>query len=419
MVTTAPPGSAFIGGTVTFSSTNSYANTTLQTCGTSGSVQVADVQATVGGISQNTAVANCTVVFPHVASPPGTFTVVANYSGDNNFSAYVNTGAKGTTSTVMVEDANISLTLTPTGSAADASKAATATTLAVDYVAQGFSNTTELFNGATITTSVEPAGGFSGSLSFTCTVVNTATQVPVTDPSCVLTPASQTATNGAYPPVAVALSASANAPLGEYTVSVQATGKSFPVLTSQSLDLFVLLVNGTMNLASGASGSTSAVFNTSNAPAGDSLVSFSCPSVLTPKGVAPSFVTTCKGPSTPVAASGSTSVPISVSFSAETTAALAHPAITIYAAAFAAPFLAVIAWFGSKKSGRRNFFRFLGMFLVMVGVASLIGCGGSFTGPNIPVNKTITPGAYYIEVVAQDSSGNSYYTVIPVLITAE
>jgi hypothetical protein len=56
--------------------------------------------------------------------------------------------------------------------------------------------------------------------------------------------------------------------------------------------------------------------------------------------------------------------------------------------------------------------------LVMVGAAALNGCGGTYSGPGVTTNTTITPGAYYVEVVAKDANGNSYYTVVAMVITA-
>ncbi|HEY6447494.1 MAG TPA: FG-GAP-like repeat-containing protein [Acidobacteriaceae bacterium] len=415
VVTPTPGGAALPTGSVTFSSTNAYAEATLQTCGARGVVTVTDNP-------NGTAVASCTVTFPHVATPPGTFTVTGTYSGDGNFGP--NTNTTGVASSVMVQDAGISLTLTPTGNAGgNASQAATTTAPAIDYVTQGFTNATDLFNGASIAGNVVTAGGFSDSLSFTCTVLNFATKAPVTDPSCSITPsATEGGSGGSYQALTVTVSASANAAAGLYTLSLQATDQTtptFPALASQTINVYVLPVSGTLDLVAGASGTANPVFNTSSAPSGASLVSFSCPTVLTTKGTAANFTATCTGQSTAVTGAATT-VPITLSFAAKTTgsAALAHSSMTMYAAAFATPFFATIVWLGSRKSSRRNFFRFLGMVLVMVGVASLGGCGGSYSGPGVTQNKTIAPGAYYVEVVAKDANGNSYYTVVAMVITA-
>ena len=405
-------GGALPTGSITFSSASAYAEATLQSCGASGVVNVTDDP-------KGTAVANCTVTFPHVTTPPGTFSVTAAYSGDGNFAA--NTNTTGNASSVTVQDAGISLTLTPTGKiGTDASTPATSSSPALDFVTQGFTNSTDPFNSATIAATVVTAGSFTDTLNFTCSVVNPATNAAVTDPSCAITPVtSESGSGGVYQKLTITLTASANAATGAYSVSVQAkdqTTVTFPALTSQPISVYVLPVSGTLDLAAGASGTANPVFNTATAPAGASLVSFSCPTILSVKGTAATFAASCSGATTPVTGAA-TSVAITISFPSAT-AALAHPSMTMYAAAFATPFFAVIAWLGSRKSSRRNFFRFLGMVLVMVGVASLNGCGGSYSGPGVTHNKTITPGAYYVEVIAKDANGNSYYTVVAMVITA-
>jgi hypothetical protein len=338
---------------------------------------------------------------------------VATYSGDGNFAANSNT--TGNTSSVTVEDANISIALTQEGKATGTN----------DYVTQGYSSATDFFNKASITLVVATAGGFSDDLNLSCSVASIPAGQPVTDPSCAISAASESGTQGTYTAVTITLSASASAAVGEYGVTVSAkdqTTSTFPMLTSQVLNLFVVPVSGTLDIASGSTGTTaSLVFNTAGAAAGDSLSNFSCPEAVTSGDTPVTFSVSCTGTATAASGNLTTTIPIVISFSATATAtaSTAHSSATMFAAAFSTPFLALLTWIGSRKSGRRNFFRFLGMVLVVAGLASLNGCGGSFTGPTFPITKGIAPGTYFIEAEATDASNHTYFTVISVQITQE
>jgi hypothetical protein len=77
--------------------------------------------------------------------------------------------------------------------------------------------------------------------------------------------------------------------------------------------------------------------------------------------------------------------------------------------------MALLVWLGNRKAPRRNFFRFLGVLLLVAGLANVIGCGGSFTAP-----KTSTggpkAGTYLIQVVATDSNGITHTAVVPLVV---
>jgi hypothetical protein len=91
---------------------------------------------------------------------------------------------------------------------------------------------------------------------------------------------------------------------------------------------------------------------------------------------------------------------------------------SIYAAAFfGMPLIALIGWLGVGKSQRRNFFRFIGLILLIVGLSFGTGCGGSFsqTGETTTTLK-IAKGNYLVQVVAKDQNGVSYYAVVPLTV---
>jgi hypothetical protein len=89
----------------------------------------------------------------------------------------------------------------------------------------------------------------------------------------------------------------------------------------------------------------------------------------------------------------------------------------IYAAAFLGiPLFALLGWVGSRKSPRRNLFRFIGLMLLIVGMSYATGCGGSFTRPPAQPTGGTVAGNYLIQVVATDQAGAKYYAVVPLTV---
>ncbi|MGC2638095.1 MAG: hypothetical protein WA294_13010, partial [Acidobacteriaceae bacterium] len=389
-------------------------------------------------ITKGVVTATCTVIFQHSIAPTqGPVSVSATYSGDPNFKASSTSSPIAET----VQDFSESLTVTPGTTAVIVTKPCTSVigptnpNCSID-LGQGFANVSgdaqvaDPLNPATIALTLSGTNGFTDPLNVACTVnaVNVPQATPASPtvlPLCL--PSTSQLTAPAYAsstPLTFQIVALPSATVGQYLITIAVSDKSVSALsgntTSFAINTYILSVSGPLNLASGASGTTQAIFNTASAATGTSLGSKITCSVFTADGVpVTTFTAACTTPSSITVTGAATDAPISISFQPTASAAVAHPSIRMYAAALATPFFAMIVWLGTKKSPRRNFFRFLGMFLVIVGMASLNGCGGNFTGPNISVKTPIPPGAYYIEAVANDSSGNPYYSVIPVDITAE
>jgi hypothetical protein len=78
-----------------------------------------------------------------------------------------------------------------------------------------------------------------------------------------------------------------------------------------------------------------------------------------------------------------------------------------------------MGWIGSRKSPRRNFFRFIGLVLMTV-IASYAatGCGGSFNPTKVNTSSSVQPGNYLVQVVATDQNGNNYYAVVPLTVNS-
>jgi hypothetical protein len=79
-----------------------------------------------------------------------------------------------------------------------------------------------------------------------------------------------------------------------------------------------------------------------------------------------------------------------------------------------------MGWVGSRKSSRKNFFRFIGLILLIVAASyAATGCGGSFTRPtsSVPTGFSLGAGNYYVQVIATDQNGVSqYYAVVPMTV---
>jgi hypothetical protein len=94
----------------------------------------------------------------------------------------------------------------------------------------------------------------------------------------------------------------------------------------------------------------------------------------------------------------------------------------IYAAAFLGiPILALMGCFGRKNSPRKNFFRYLGLILLLVGVSYTTGCGRGFTWPPPQGNQGgLDPGDYLIQVTATDQTGTQkYYAALQLHVPTE
>jgi hypothetical protein len=195
--------------------------------------------------------------------------------------------------------------------------------------------------------------------------------------------------------------------------------------------LYVVSESGTLNLTPGASGSENAAFDTAALPppatAPTALSNFKCGTIvnfangtLIPASVASSEIT-CTGPATAVNGL-QTAVPITIKLLVPTAqASLWIPrSTTVYAATFfGLPLLPLMGWIGRRNSPRRNFFRFIGLLLLIVGISHVTSCGGSFTRPAAPSSSGLQPGSYLVQVVATDQNGaGPYYAVVPLIVNA-
>jgi hypothetical protein len=166
-------------------------------------------------------------------------------------------------------------------------------------------------------------------------------------------------------------------------------------------------------------------FNTSYATLPATLESFACGKIW--DVTTSSFVTTtglfkCTGPSTGVTLPF-TSVPITITPTGVTVAQLQKSTSISMAAFLWVPLFALLTWFGSRKSPRRNFFRFLGLILLALGLSYSTGCGGSYSLTPSPTTGTgaALPGTYLVQVIAFDGpnqTGNKYYAVVSVVVNS-
>lgn len=386
-------------GTVAFTSSDGTLN---QVC---AAIQVTPV-------GNGSATATCSIIFPPTST--GSITIAAAYSGDPNFQPSSSSSANPFT--VVVKNFGIAFSAPASGASV--------------YLTQGFTNASDPFNPAPVTVTLATSGGFSDGVKFICTVTNTSLGALVTDPSCSVSPALlASATNGTV--LTYTVSASAAAPIGSYTVALTAldtTVTSLAHTTTTSVPVYVMGVATALSLAPGATGTASSVvFNTATAPSTAMLESFACGNIVQfVKGVpvettltSSTGLITCVGPSAGQAVTGiQTPVQISITPVATSTATLLHRSSTIYAATLLGiPFLALAGWIGSRRSSHKNFFRFIALILMVVGISYAAGgCGGSFTQPAAPPTSTLEGNSYYVQVVATDQNGNQYDAVVPLTV---
>jgi hypothetical protein len=227
--------------------------------------------------------------------------------------------------------------------------------------------------------------------------------------------------------LAYTVSASANAPVGAYAVSLTASDVTVATLshtTTPPLTVYVLGVSTALTLAPGATGIANVVFDTATPASGiapTTLSGFACGSIVPfVNGVAGAPLTgtgllTCTGPATTVTGS-QTTVPISIT-PVEKTAQLQRSSTITLAAFLGVPFLALLGWVGGRKSPRKNFFRFIGMILLLVvGLSYATGCGTGYTPPTVPPGSVIPVGSYYVQVVATDQNNVQYFAVVPLTV---
>jgi hypothetical protein len=242
------------------------------------------------------------------------------------------------------------------------------------------------------------------------------------------------------------MSASPTAPIGSYSVSLTAVanstvaGNAYSIThttatTTGVLTVYVVGQSTALTLAEGATGTVNPVFNTAAAAPGATLLSFACGKVVTSAGgsVAKAVIS-CTDTNIPAggvpvgtgsnpANTALTTVPIQISLATTTEARLNKSNAVSLAALLGIPLLALMGWMGSRKSPRRNFFRFIGLILLLVGASYAgSGCGGSFTQTGgEPNTGGLAPGSYLVQVVAYDGAGqtgNKYYAVVPLTVNS-
>jgi len=380
---------------------------------------------------QQTVTATCTATFPDTAAAAAAAqTISATYSGDNNFTA---TGS-GTFSQT-VQTLSISNSVTPAVSS-------TGKTGPEIFLTQGYSTATsstpgtDPFNPTSVSLVVLSTNSFSDQLNVVCQVTNNANQAIVTDPSCTLSTATPPppqnttmlpGTNGTS--LIYTLKATSSATIGAYTVTLTATDNSTQTLSQQTiLTAYVVGVAGPLSQVPGASATENVTFNTASATPSAELVSIACGTVVNTATGAPlaaslSNLISCTGPNTTVTAGGETQIPVTIVVSTTTSAQLWRSS-TVYAGLFLGiPLFALMGWVGSRKLPRKNFFRFIGLILMIV-IASYAatGCGGSFTKPTtVTTNNSFPAGNYLVQVVATDNSKptpNKYYAVVPLTVNS-
>jgi len=413
-VTPTTTGPIVPSGYFTFTSTGTW--------NPAASCQAAPVAPITSGTGAGTATATCTATFPATAS---TQTITAVYANDPNFTSSTSAVSQTVQNFSIANSVTSSLTPTPsTGPVTLTQGFSTATSSAAG---------TDPFNPTSVSVAVTSTGGFADVLNVSCVVTNS-THAVVTDPSCTLstttTPPTSTTISGATGTSLIyTLTASATAPVGAYNVTLTANDSATPALSTVAapLTLSIIGVANPLSLARGASGQENVSFNTFAAPQSDTFAAVACGTVVPlVNGVAgtpltsPGVTCTSQIPTggIPIISGGTTTVAVAISTAGTKSAALRESSSISMAAFLGVPLLALLGWVVSRKSPRRNFFRFLGLILLLVGVSFASGCGGSFSSSSTTSSSGIAAGSYLVQVVGTDQNGVTYYAAIPLDVSS-
>jgi hypothetical protein len=417
-------------GSVTFSSTDS---TVQAQCN-------APVAVIPNPNGDGTALAVCSAVFPHLpagsAPPTGSVDVTAIYNDPTSPGNFASS-AKDLTQIIM--DFNSDLTI------AKATSNSVSTPTAI-YVTPGFAsaasvNPVDPWGPATITSTYTVSGSYidpDKNIIVDCNVYASKTPdrtKPLSDPSCV-------ELNRSAGQRQFALNVGPNVSTGAYTVDFTthdgrhtSVTNGTPLTFTHSTVLYVVGQSSLLSLAHGSRGQQTLTFNTSTVPAsGDTINGIACGTIQqldsnkkvigTIDNTANDKLTCGFVAQTAVGNSGTTQVAVQFNTNPKGTVSAVHsPGLsgsssTLYAAAvFGLPFMALLGWFGSKRSPRRTLYRFLSMLLLMAGLSYATGCSSS-------VNHTVTTstgqgigvGDYLVQVAGTGQSGNNYYAVMELLV---
>ncbi len=400
-------------GTVTFTSGDVTLNTV---CGA----------VTVSQRSDGTSIASCQAAFPHNSSLPGQITVSAAFASDLNSNGVGNFGPNSGMAAQTVQDFTANVTVAPTAGSTDPSSSK-GIILTQGY-GTGASNSPAIapdpFNAASITVTIASTGSFNDSLNASCSIISNTTNAAVTDPSCTLsnpTPSGASGTTLTY-----IVSASAKAPVDSYSAMVTFADRALTTLSQTTAPLKVFVVGQSAALAlgtGGATGNEAALFLTPTPFSGAPTIT--CPQiwdtvnlkVLSNSG---SSLITCTGPAGTVSENGLvTTVPISISTNGSS-AMLTHGGGSLYlAGVFGVPLLALVGLIGGSHSRRKRVLRYFSLVVLAWGIVAASGCGGSFNRPPTPTASGIPAGNYLVQVVATDSSGNTYFAEVPLVVNAQ
>jgi CSLREA domain-containing protein len=340
--------------------------------------------------------------------PDGVNTIIATYSGDPSYNP------ASAVFTQQVEDYSIIL-----NSAIQYENNPAAYAV---YVTQGSKSTGNPFG--TLNVSATSLGGFSGTLTITCTPPSTAGA-----PACIL-PASSTVTVAPGTSQSAALSFDAtntNVSPGNYPFTVTTQDPASSIQRKATYMVVVLPqaspTSGIINpvtIVSGASGTGDVSFGSASSV---TLSNLSCQQVsgTNISGLQP-LPDTAVNIACSSFAQGSSSPNIwQITVTTETTNGAAKPleignrhSVLLVAGLFVLPLFGLVGiW--RQKSFRAILFRTVAVVAIGIGTLQMPGCGGSYQTNNPVISGgTTPPGTYYILVQGTGSDKNTYQAVLQV-----
>jgi hypothetical protein len=274
-------------------------------------------------------------------------------------------------------------------------------------------------NSATDGLTISPSGGFSGAVSFTCSI--TGGPGGANPPTCSASDVTLAKATSASSTLTVATSASTDT--GSYMANITGTSAVGGLTATATVDVtvstavaagFTLTANpSSLSLAAGAtSGNTTSITVT---PSGgfSGTVNFTCAVTTAPAGANDS--PSCSAPAANVTGSGAATATLTVATTATTTSA-SHNPLNKFFAASGGVVMAGLLLFGIPA--RRRKWRSILLILVFAGIAGFgIGCGsggsgggGGGGGGGTTVPGT-TAGAYVLTLTGTSGSMTETTTV--------
>jgi hypothetical protein len=337
--------------------------------------------------SSGTVLGYATFSIPGNQLQQGANTLVATYTGDNNY-------VGGTASAVV------------TMSEATFSLSATAINLTAGSAI-----------GDTGSLRLTPLNDFTGLINLSCAV--TAAPADATSPVTCSVPATLNLSGLSAVTGILTANTTASTTGGSYTVTINAvdaatgtikvsTTSTVTVAGTTLTPAFALTNGGDISIAPGASTGNTSVISVTPAGGFTGPVALACAVTSSPAAVADPITCALSSPTVSVTGSAAATATLAISSKSSSTAAL-QPGLGGGGLA-----LAVLLFMAPLR--RRGLASLLGIIIAIAGLVMLTGCGGGSSAPTTPANPGTTAGAYVVTIFGTAPSAAPSTTTVKVTV---